>query len=608
MRGFVATVDFARAQAVSLDGPAPVRSADGSIRLTADVRLDERRELAGRLRGCGISLHENPGDAELLLAAYLCWDVDCPRHLTGDFAFVIWDARRRQLLGACDPLGVKPLCYARTGSSLCAASEAQQVLRHSGMHVKLDEVAAGDFLLENTFEPQRTFFNGVLRLPPGHRLVARLEGERIERIWALDSDTRIVHSRDEDYAAHFLDLFRQSVRDRLRTEDGQPGAAGILMSGGLDSCSVATVADGVSRALPADGSLRLFTTSFVFDELQECDERPFIQAAASGLGLESCLIAAERFPVLDSPESCRPALEGPFLAWDGCFHEALRQARSRGAKILLTGHGGDDLLSGSVLANGDRLRRGDARVILEVARHALAQRWAWRWIVYSDLVQPLLPAAANRLFQRRGRTPEPGLPDWIDAGFAHRTGLLERLHPPLSNRGAGRARQALHSHFQKTPWDRACAWYDQHAAAYGIEVRHPFLDRRLVEFLAAIPPRQLFRTGASKPLLRRAMAGLLPDLVRLRRGKTQFGAFLEQAMAQRQRTRIERLLASPLVETSGFVDGGRLRAAYRRFQEGLPIDNDFYLWHTIALEIWMREHQRPLGIDLPSVALSRSAA
>ncbi len=586
-RGFAASFDLAGGTA---------QSVDRSIRLVAEIRLDNRPELIARLTGDGISPGSDPDDAGLVLAAYRRWGTDCAAQLIGDFAFALWDDRKRQLFAACDPLGVKPLHYARVGSTLCVATEAQQVLRHCAVPVKLDEVAAGEFLLDGAFEPDRTFFQGVHRLPPGHRLVARLDSQCVERFWDLDPDARTVYRNDADYAEHFLELFHRSVADRLGS-----GSTGVLMSGGLDSCSVAAVA---SRALPADGSRRLFNVSFVFDNLGECDERTYIQSAADGLGLESCLIPADRFQLLDGTEAGRPDLEGPPLAWDACFHEALRQTRDRGARVLLTGHGGDDLLAGTVQANGDRLRRGDARVLLEVGRHAIAQRWAWRWIVYTDLIQPLVPAV-DRIFRRQGRTPE--LPDWIDPGFAHRTDLLGRLSPrrTVAGRSGERARLLWESHLRRTPWDRAAAWYDQHAAAYGIEVRHPFLDRRLLEYLASIPPGQLFRTGASKPLLRRAMAGILPEAVRLRRGKTQFGAVHGQAMAARKR--VERLLVSPWVERLGFVDGNRLRAAWSGFQENRSVENGVSLWHTIALELWLREHQTTLGIDLPST-LSRTAA
>ncbi|MFP5288847.1 MAG: asparagine synthase-related protein, partial [Thermoanaerobaculia bacterium] len=301
----------------------------------------------------------------------------------------------------------------------------------------------------------------------------------------------------------------------------------------------------------------------------------------------------ERFPVLGDPETCRPPLEAPFSAWDACLREALRRARARGARVLLTGHGGDDLLWGSRFVYADRLRRGDPRAVLEVLRAASAQRHVWRWIVYHHLVQPLLSKAADRALRRlAGREPDSDLPDWIDGGFARRTGLAERIQETRPRRFPEAARQALYDHLEQTPWDRSAFWYGQHAADFGIEVRHPFLDRRLIELLFSIPPAQLFRADLSKGLLRRAMAGLLPETVRLRRGKTHLSAFLELSLGGENRARIERMLAAPLAADLGIVNGERLLAAYKR--------NPDRLWNPIALEIWLREHR----LDAPAIVLS----
>lgn len=571
------------------------------MHVLADLRLDNRQELIDRLTHDGGLVRESPGDAELLLAAYLRWEEECPRHLLGDFAFAIWDPRRRRLVAACDPVGVKTLHYARVGPLLCLASEARQVLQHPGVPCRLDEAGVADYLLDGTEDPGCTLFLGVRRLLPGHRLVATPGGERIERYWSLDPEARTVYRHDEDYAAHFLDLFGRAVEDRLRTE---AGSVAILMSGGLDSPSVAAMA---RLRLPA--SRGLFAVSFLFERLRECDEREFIQVAADGLGLERETILAEHFPVLD-PETCRPSLESPSLAWDGCLREALRRTRSRGARVLLTGHGGDDLMLGSYLVYADRLRRGDPGAILEIAQHAMAEGQGRSRTLYRYLVQPLLPNhVARALRQLLGRAPSPALPDWIDAGFARRHGLARQAQDRPHDRTqafAEAAREALYGHFRQTPWDRSAHWYNQHAAAFGVEVRHPFLDRRLVEFILSIPPQQLFRAGLSKPLLRQAMTGVLPEAVRTRKDKTQLGAFLNLSVGSERRSRIERLLEAPLAAELGIFDADHLRAAWRRNQEGELNELDGVLWYSISLEIWLREHGACLGL-VPPVAAQTAA-
>lgn len=567
----------------------------GGVHLVGDFRLDNRRELIALLEG---TTRESP-DAELALAAYLRWGESCPRHLLGDFAFAVQDSRRRRLLFACDPLGVKPLHFARPGTFLVFASEAQQVLQHPTVSGRLDEITVGDYLAGLSSETGRTFFHDVRRLPPGHSLVAAPDAVRVERFWDLPED-RIVYRRDEEYEAHFLDLFQRAVEDRLRPETG---TVGVLMSGGLDSCSVAAVAHGIVSRRKAP---RLFAGSFIFDRLQECDERRYIRAAADHLGIATVLVPAERFPALADGEACRPSLESPSEAWDGCLREMLRRVRDRGANVLLTGHGGDDLLAGSALVYADRLRRGDLGVLLEVGRFAAGHGRAWRWVLYNFLARPLLPpsfdAALGRLTRR---VSEPGLPDWIDSGFSQRTGLADRLRTSSANR-SGTARQAIRERLLETPWDTVVHWYDRIAAEQGIEIRHPFLDRRLVEFLASIPPHQLFQAGSYKSFLRRAMKDLLPETVRLRQDKTRLGAFIDLSLREQGKA-IQRLLTAPLTADLGILNGTRLRAAYQSFPESAPAEAPL-LWCALALEAWLRQHESLLSSAHSLTAEHRSAA
>lgn len=192
-----------------------------------------------------------------------------------------------------------------------------------------------------------------------------------------------------------------------------------------------------------------------------------------------------------------------------------------------------------------------------------------------------------------GRTRFLEIPDWIDPAFAHRTNLAERIQLSTKRSRAPRkeqARQAIQEHFRQTPWDYAIQWYDCISAPFGVEVRHPFLDRSLIEFLSSIPPEHLFRIGLSKPLLRKAMARLLPEMVQRRQDKTNLGAFLDFTLREAQRLQVERLLEEPLVVALGYVNGTRLRSAYRHYLNNKDVDHYRTLWYTISLEIWLRAH------------------
>jgi asparagine synthase (glutamine-hydrolysing) len=561
----------------SLTERQPLRSPEGTVWVVADIRLDNREELI-RLLAPEVSGGEI-GDAALLLAAYRRWGVACPEHLLGDFAFVIWDERERRLLCVRDPLGIRSLHYARVGPLVLFASEAQQILQHPRVPRDLDERTVADYLAETWEDPERTFFLHVRRVPPAHRLAVTAAGERMERYWDIDPEHRIIYRDEREYAAHFLEVFRRSVADRLRAPDGP---VAVAMSGGLDSTSVAAVA-----AASAD----LFACSFAFNSLQECDEREYVAATAGALRIETELVDTERFWLFGDDEAFRPRLETPFLAWESAFRDMLGRVQARGSRILLTGHGGDDLMAGSILVYSDRLLAGDLRVLLETGRHALRRGREGFRILYRYFGEPLLPSSIDRALHRLiAKSTRSEIPDWLLPELVERTGLRHRLpsayKPARSSRGA--AWQQFYDHVTHfCSWGQSCRWYDANASPFGIEARHPFFDRRVVELLFAIPPQQKAEPGCYKPLLRRAMTGLLPDAVRLRTNKTEFTAFLDLGLRQ-EREKIEKLLAFPRAAQMGLLDGTRLRAGYATYLNG---DSSLIgpLLCAMTLEAWLGE-------------------
>jgi asparagine synthase (glutamine-hydrolysing) len=566
----------------------PVCARSGTVCLVADVRLDNRQELIGSLRSRGFLEEPAPGDATLLLAAYLLWGTSCPEHLLGDFAFAVWDAPQRLLFCARDPLGVKPLHYTRIGSLVCFASEAQQVLQHPSVPRRLDEQTLSRYLADAWDDPDRTFFRDVHRLPAAHRMVFTAGGDRMERYWDIDPGRRLLYRDDRDYTAHFLDLFQRAVSDRLRAPEGP---AGILMSGGLDSTSVAAMA---RRSVPRGGSPDLFSCSFVFPNLRQCDERAYIEATAEALALDSELVDAERLWVLGDPHAYQPRLEAPLLAWESSFREVLRRTRSRNARILLTGHGGDDLMAGSPSAYADRLLQGDLRVLLETIPHAASKGWSgWRTL-YRYFGQPLIPEVIDGNVRRLlGKSPRPRIPEWIRPEFVHRSGLAEHLQS-VPARPARKA--AWHEIYDEVVrlrgWEPAVHWYTSNASPFGIEVRHPFLDRRLVELMLAIPSRLRSQPGCYKPFLRRAVDGLLPEKVRSRADKTALSSFFYFSLRQKEQGKIEQLLAAPLSDEIGILDAVKLREAFRAWQNDSTPES---LWPALTFEIWLRKFGDQIG-------------
>ncbi len=301
-------------------------------------RLDDRSGLSATLdlrAGGDVSC---VSDVALVLRAYEKWGDDCVSHLLGDFAFCVWDARRKRLFCARDHFGVKPLYYARVGSVLVISSVLGWIRRHPSVSDKLRDEAIGDFLLFGVQqETSQTTFADISRVPPAHRLSYELPSDsmRVSRYWSLDTRELVRYADPHDYVDQFSGLLRVAVEDRLR---GTP--VGVLMSGGLDSSSVATVAAEVLGS-PAPDRLRAFT--FVYDTWADDEERRFSSVVSTSLGIEATRLAVDEYEPFErwDGDSCpaEPTLEGLTAVMSDML-----ALISRHGGVALTGDGGDPML------------------------------------------------------------------------------------------------------------------------------------------------------------------------------------------------------------------------------------------------------------------------
>ena len=233
----------------------------GQVWITADARVDGRDDLVRKLAAKGRLELKNATDPELVLHAYHAWGDDCVEHLIGDFAFAIWDERRRGLFCARDHFGVKPFFYARLPHCLVFSNTLNCVRLHPDVPEALNPRAIEEFLrAEQIRDPAATTYVDIHRLPAGHRLRwSASDGTvRVERYWTLPVDESIRYRRSSDYVDQFLALLRQAVADRLRTRQ-----VAISMSGGLDSTTIAAVARQVLAEKPEPFQLEPPTPSFM---------------------------------------------------------------------------------------------------------------------------------------------------------------------------------------------------------------------------------------------------------------------------------------------------------------------------------------------------------
>jgi len=501
---------LAHALLLTGDRPEPAPgpfSLDEQLHLVCDARLDGRGELAQALRAAGEPADELAPSAELIARAYRAWGPACVERLVGDFAFALWDAPRRRLFCARDPLGVKPFYHAAAPDAFICSNTLGCVLLHPGIDVEVDEVAIADFLVHTAqVDAERTIRRAVRALAPGHRLWVEDGRVHVERYWRLPVDEPLRYRRVGDYVEHFVDLFATAVRERT-----PPGGVGVLMSGGHDSPAVAAMAvEALRDSADAGAGVRAFTAHSrgLFRE----EEGRYAAMAADALGIPVTWLdvdpyrAFERFgadPRMERPEP----VPAPFLA--ATVDQWLQAAGH--ARVLLTGFGGDAVLRETpsrltrLVASGHLLRAA-----LEAARYV---RHHGR-----------IPRPGVRTWLARGAPPSPAeIPAWIDRGFARRVDLAGRVAAQASASPAFLSSDAPHplrpeacEMIAGPLWPHLFATQDPGATGIPLEIRYPFFDVRLIRFLLSIPPAQWYN---DKGLLRVAMRGRLPAPL-LRRPKT----------------------------------------------------------------------------------------
>ena len=474
--------------------PRPERqpcSLDGRVWIVADVRVDARAELRRELRAHGRDCSDEANDAELVLLAYHAWGEDCVRHLVGDFAIAIWDAPRRRLFCARDHFGVKPLYYARAGGNFLVGNTLDCLRLHPHVSDCPNDHAIADFLVSGiNRDAASSAFRDINRLPPAHRL-SWCDGElRVDRYWELpDTPARRRIGRDDCVEA-FLDLLRRAVEDRMRTE-----RVGILMSGGLDSTSVAAVAKGVAASNGAKTEIQAY--SCVFDHLFADEERRYAGLAAEKLGLPIHFLAADHYALFQDWEDGGIRLPEP--ADEPLAAVYIDQARQMASscRVALTGWDGDALLGEQVRGLGSLARGGLRRAerAMRIGRSVIAR------LVGAPCQ---LSSADDSILAS---------PEWLDGGLAERTERSRDRRAHDEAIGRRRPHDGARRVLGSPRFTNLLESYDPGVTRVPLQTRHPLLDVRLVEFVLSLP---VSPWCVDKRLLRVAMRNALPEVVHTR--------------------------------------------------------------------------------------------
>jgi asparagine synthase (glutamine-hydrolysing) len=567
----------------SLRETQPLADETGSLCLTLDGRVDNRNELRTALESKGAKLRTDT-DAELILRAYECWDEACPKHIIGDFAFVIWDRRNRWLFCARDILGLRPLYYYSGDRTFLCGSEPRQLFEDPMTQREPNEGMIGEYLARAITNREETLYQGVYRLPPAHVLIVQPGRLRKVRYWDTDPARTLRYRTDEEYAAHFSEIFKEAVRCRLRSH----GPIGAYLSGGLDSSSVV----GMVQSLYREGALAdlgFETFSMLFPGLP-CDESVYIQDVVRMWDLTYNALYPKETDASTYTAQVQRYQDFPNYP-NGSMSDSLKAlAHAKGFRVLLTGLGGDDWLTGSLYHYADLLRR--LRMLALVRQARFDSHLSPMIVPLSSVLQygvkPLLPQTVRRAL--RWMLRRDGFPPWMDPHFARRIHLAERIR--------GEAVRRPFTTFARADLYRsACSGFGAHfaeveersASWFGLEQRHPLHDRRIAEFALALPEEQRWRRDQPRFVLRQAMQGRLPETIRLRLTKADFShVFAEDLQAQGG----EDLFDSLTIASMGWVNGERVRDMYRQLLQLYAKGDSGYtlyvcpLWLAYGIELW----------------------
>jgi asparagine synthase (glutamine-hydrolysing) len=520
-------------------------------------------------------------DTEVALRAFLEWDTGCFERFRGMFAMAIWSETGKRLVLARDRMGIKPLYLRRIGRDIVFGSELKAIFAHPRVTRTLDMAALQDFLSLNYVPGPRTLVEGLEKLPPGHLLEWRNGIVAITPWWKLRFAPDA--SLDEHTATGELDrLLRDSVREHMVSDV----PLGVWASGGLDSSTLIHYASEI-------GSKPVKTFSIAF-ESKSCDEREYFRQIAQVYGTEhhefelrpdnDVVSAIEDFAYYsDEPGADAGALPVWFLS---------KMTRQH-VKVALSGEGGDELFGGYLTYRADSLARplrhvpsllrksalAAARTFIPVSNKKIGfeyklKRWLEGSLLHPDEAHLFwngsfsIEQKRELLLNRNGhhlRSLYGSLPSAAETGFINRYLMLDQLYYLPDN--------LLYK-------------VDRMSMAHSLEVRPAFLDHRIVEFAGRLPERLKMRGHEQKAILRRVMAGKLPDRI-LNRKKAGLDIPAHEWFRGPLLGLLQDTLQPNVVRRTSLFNSDVVTKLIRDHKEK-RINAGYHLWGLLTLFLWLK--------------------
>lgn len=553
-------------------GKQPISNEDDSMLIVCNGAIYNYIELKEELEGRGHRF-KTSSDTEAILHLYEEEGKACALRLNGQFAFAIWNKKTKELFICRDRFGVKPLFYTRYKDVFIFASEVKAIFAYPDIPRAIDVEALDQVFTFWATMPSRTIFKDIFELEPGHHLYVKPGTARKERYWrlAFPLDGGYERRSETYYIERLRDLLEDSVKIRLRADV----AVGSYLSGGIDSSTVTSIMRRMSN-----GKLETFSVRFVD---KNYDETSYQNILIAHLGVHSNYITCGIEDIISAFPEVMWHIEVPILRTAPAPLYLLSQlARAKGYKVILTGDGADEFLLGYDIFKEVKIRRFWAKEPASERRPLLLKE-----------LYPYLPFAGRVGLAYLKSIFGKGREDYDDPYYSHviRWDMTSRIKDYFSDElkaalkdydSREELKAALDPKFER--WDyMAKAQYlevvlffsnfllsaqgDRVSMANGVEMRFPFLDHRIVEFVNQIPPDVKMKVLNEKYLLKRCMEKALPKEV-IERNKQPYRApGINFSRKKEGRNYIDELLSTESIKDAGYFNPDYVKALVNKFSK-----------------------------------------